>query len=140
MVSNDNWFGIEPLKDANGKIIPLDTEVLYDKYENVFHVVDFCYSPNGKEWIASGGFTEPKDSWRFETNRLILAAPDSWDKLIGDLNRAANGMSTDEAECRYADNVGKPCCSCKFGDWSECKTGIFTNIAYRINKLREKEQ
>ena len=91
-MSNDNWFGAEPPRDANGKVIPLDTEVLYDKYENVFHVVDFRYSPKERKWLASGGFTEPKDSWRLDTNRLLLAPTDSWEKLEEDAKKSA---------CRY---------------------------------------
>lgn len=83
-ISSDNVFGVELPKDANGKVIPLDTEVLYDKYENVFHVADFRYSPKEREWLASGGFTGPKDSWRLDTNRLLLAPTDSWEKLEED--------------------------------------------------------
>lgn len=62
--------------------------------------------------------------------------PDSWDKLIGDLDRAANGV-TDGAECRYADNAGKTCKSCKFDESTECTGYIFADIARRIRTLRE---
>ena len=62
--------------------------------------------------------------------------PDSWDKLLGDLDRAAKGM-TDGAECRYADNAGKTCKSCKFDESTECTGYIFADIADRIRTLRE---
>lgn len=35
-MSNDNWFGVEPPRDAEGKAIPLDTETLYTKNGQVF--------------------------------------------------------------------------------------------------------
>lgn len=62
--------------------------------------------------------------------------PDSWDKLLGDLDRAANGM-TDGAECRYADNAGRTCKTCKFDESTECTGYIFADIARRIRALRE---
>ena len=64
---------------------------------------------------------------------------DSWDKLLVDLDRAANGM-TDGAECRYADNAGKTCKSCKFDGWTDCTDIIFGDIADRIRTLKGKEQ
>ena len=65
--------------------------------------------------------------------------PDSWDKLLGDLDRAANGM-TDGAECHYADNVGRTCKTCKFDESAECTGYIFADIADRIRTLKGKEQ
>lgn len=65
--------------------------------------------------------------------------PDSWDKLLGDLDRAANGM-TDGAECRYADNAGRTCKTCKFDESTECTGYIFADIADRIRTLKGKEQ
>lgn len=71
--------------------------------------------------------------------RLPGDAPDSWEKLFGDLDRAANG-ETDEAECRYADSVGRPCTFCEYEGWTDCTDRIFADIADRIRTLRGDEQ
>lgn len=130
-MSNDNWFGAEPPRDANGKVIPLDTEALCDKYENVFHVVDFRYSPKEREWLASGGFTGPKDSWCLDTNRLLLAQPDSWEKLEEDAKKIV---------CEY---VGAPlneiglttCNGCRFDKYEECYSEMVLDVLARAKKL-----
>lgn len=83
-MSSDNVFGVEPPRDANGKIIPFDTEILYEKNGLVFYVADFRYSPKSKEWFASGGYTGNKNGWCAETNDFLLAPPDSWEKLEED--------------------------------------------------------
>lgn len=67
-MSSDNVFGVEPPRDANGKVIPFDTEILYEKNGLVFYVADFRYSPKSKEWFASGGYTGNKNGWCAETN------------------------------------------------------------------------
>ena len=115
-ISSDNVFGVELPKDANGKVIPLDTEVLYDKYENVFHVVDFRYSPKEREWLASGGFTGPKDSWRLDTNRLLLAPTDSWEKMEEDAKKGPctyfgkiKDISTVCSRCPHGKKTGLNC-------------------------------
>lgn len=130
---SDSLLGVEPPRDANGKVIPFDTEVLYDKYENVFHVADFRYSPKEREWLASGGFTGPKDSWCLDTNRLLLAPTDSWEKLIGDLRNAAE---KDIATCAYLSPDGKGCTKCQAKATRNCTRSAFADIADRIERLR----
>ena len=131
-MSNDNWFGAEPPRDANGKVIPLDTEVLYDKYENVFHVVDFRYSPKEREWLASGGFTGPKDSWCLDTNRLLLAPPESWEKLEEDAKKSP---------CRYfgmSEDQNASCETCPHGPWATdriCGENMRLDLIERAKKL-----
>lgn len=133
MASNDNWFGIEPPKDANGEIIPLDTETLYETDGQVFHVLAFRYSPKGREWFASGGYTGNKNGWCADTNRLLLAQPDSWDKLIGDLRNAAE---KDIATCAYLSPEGKGCAKCLAKATRDCTRRAFADIADRIERLR----
>lgn len=137
-MSSDNVFGADLPKDANGKVIPLDTEVLYDKYENVFHVVDFRYSPKEREWRASGGFTGPKDSWCLDTNRLLLAPTDSWEKLEEDAKKSA---------CRYfygpeeKDIVS--CMDCKHSYQAtgrQCRVNMQIELVKRAKKLAGVEE
>ena len=132
-MSSDNVFGADLPKDANGKVIPLDTEVLYDKYENVFHVADFRYSPKERKWLASGGFTEPKDSWRLDTNRLLLAPTDSWEKLEEDAKKSA---------CRYfgrfLDGPIVTCSNCpisKRSDGRTCAQHMQIDLVKRAKRL-----
>lgn len=60
--------------------------------------------------------------------------PDSWEKLLGDLDRATN---CEISACCYASNAEKPCKSCKFNRWSNCVGHIFADIADRIRTLME---
>lgn len=49
-MSNDNWFGIEPQRDADGKVIPLDSwEKLEEDLDRCIEESDPCmyYSPRG---------------------------------------------------------------------------------------------
>lgn len=133
MASNDNWFGIEPPKDANGEIIPLDTETLYETDGQVFHVLAFRYLPKGREWSASGGYTGNKNGWCADTNRLLLAPPDSWEKLIGDLRKAADSPCS-LVECDYIHPEGEGCENCP-AKHENCSKYMFTDIANRIEKL-----
>lgn len=132
-MGSDNWFGVEPPRDANGKAIPLDTEILYTKNGQVFYVADFRYSPKSKEWFASGGYTGNKNGWCAETNDFLLAPPDSWDKLIGDLRNAAE---KDIATCAYMSPAGKGCTECLAKATRNCTRIAFADIADRIERLR----
>lgn len=130
---SDNWFGVEPPRDANGKVIPLDTDTLHETDGQVFHVADFRYSPKSKEWFASGGYTGNKNGWCAETNDFLLAPPDSWDKLIGDLRNAAE---RDIATCAYLSPEGKGCTKCLAKATRNCTRRAFADIADRIERLR----
>lgn len=133
MASNDNWFGIEPPKDANGEVIPLDTETLYETDGQVFHVLSFRYSPKEGEWSVRGGYTGSQNGWCAYTDRLLLAPPDSWDKLIGDLR---NAVEKDIATCAYMSPAGKGCTECLVKDMKHCTRSAFADIADRIERLR----
>lgn len=130
---SDNVFGVEPPRDANGEIIPLDTETLYETDGQVFHVLAFRYSPKSKEWFASGGYTGNKNGWCAETNDFLLAPPDSWDKLIDDLRNAADG---DIVACAYLNPEGEGCTKCQANATRECTRIAFTDILSRIERLR----
>lgn len=133
---SDNRLGVEPPKDANGKDIPLDTKILYTTNGQVFQVGQFRYSVRVNRWFAYGYYEHGLESRVDIVSCFLLTPPDSWDKLLGDLDRAANGM-TDGAECRYADNAGRTCKTCKFDESTECIDHIFGDIARRICALRE---
>lgn len=133
-MSSDSAWGIEPPKDAEGRVIPLDTEILYETDGQVFHVLSFRYSPKEGDWSVRGGYTGSKNGWCAYTGRLLLAPPDSWDKLIGDLRRAIDS-SDYTAECCYLNPEDEDCEKCP-ARHEQCIKCAFTDIADRIEKLR----
>lgn len=54
-------LGVELPKDANGKVIPLDTEILYTKNGQVFQVGEFHYSTRVNRWFAYGHYEHLAD-------------------------------------------------------------------------------
>lgn len=69
--------------DANGRVIPLDTTMMYRNDNSQFHVTDFFYEARPDKWFARSG------SECIETNKLYLDSKkrDSWKKLTNDLHR-----------------------------------------------------
>lgn len=132
---SDSAWGIEPPKDAEGRVIPLNTEILYETDGQVFYVADFHYSPKESEWSVRGGYTGAKNGWRAYASRLLLAPPDSWDKLIEDLR---NSTGRYMAVCAYFNPAGKDCDECRSAGAGSCTSSAFAEIADRIEKLRER--
>ena len=130
---------IELPKDADGREIPLDTEVLYDK-NGSRRVVDFFkFYPDTDRWNIVF-----KDSYsHFSPHSLSLTPPDSWEKLLDDLDNAAKGG--DNAECCYTRRdgieVGTQCPGCRLYEqgkdkFNECSYLAYADIAARIRRLR----
>lgn len=124
-------MSIELPKDAEGREIPLDTEVLYDKDGHPKDVSYFTYAPrsysSGWNVVFVGGFE------RF-ASAMHLTPPDSWELLEEDLKRAAN--STTYECCAYLGGNGTECASCEANDENTCEKFVMENIASRIRKLR----
>lgn len=133
MASNDNWFGIEPPMDAEGKVIPLDTETLYSTSGQVFHVEQFRYFAKVNRWAAYGAYEHRSELWTDDTFCFLLTPPDSWEKLEEDLrNSAERSMVT----CAYFNPAGKDCAECQSAGAENCTSSAFSDIADRIEKLR----
>lgn len=126
-------------RDAEGREIPLDTKVLYDGDGNAKEVQAFDYSPVESIWrvLLLGDFI------LFLTYDMHLTPPDSWEKLLDDLDNAAKGG--DNAECCYMRRdgieVGTQCPGCRLYEQvedivSECSYLAYGDIATRIHKLR----
>lgn len=118
---------IELPKDAEGREIPLDTKLLYDKEGNPKEVSLFTYAPrsysSGWNVVLVGGFE------RF-ASAMHLTPPDSWEKLEEDLDKGEDICDYYE-ECPK-EMYGKSC--------SECKKAALKNIASRIRKLRGEDE
>ena len=135
-------MNIELPKDAEGREIPLNTTALYDK-DGSRRVVDwFSFYPDKDRWDIVF-----KDSYsHFPPHDLSLDLPDSWEKLLDDLDNAAKGG--DNAECLYMRmediEVGEQCPGCRLYEqgkdkFNECSYLAYGDIADRIRKLAAKE-
>ena len=128
--------------DAEGREIPLDTKVLYDKDGRLRKVDSLTFRPNSGWWDVV--FT---DSYaHFSPNSLRLTPPDSWEKLLEDLDNTAKGG--DNAECLYMRRedieVGEQCSGCRLlynadDVFRNCSLLAYADIAARIRKLAAKD-
>ena len=130
-------MAVELPKDAEGREIPLDTEILYDENGNEYEVYYYKYSVRQ---------TIPQREWQVvmmdyivhDVSDLYLTPPDSWEKLKEDLKAVedyGNSSYLEDPVCAYAHNIGKKCAECKLyaGD---CTVNMCKDIVSRIHKLR----
>ena len=140
-------MNIELPKDAEGREIPLDTKALYGKDGEGLDVRHFEFSPFSGKWIIAalkGGPCNWTGVYRSPQNVHLEkpAPPDSWEKLLDDLDNAAKGG--DNAECLYSRRegveAGSQCYGCKLYNQDygsrECEYLAYGNIADRIRNLR----
>lgn len=83
-MSSDNQFGVEPPKGSDGKVIPLNTDTLYETDGQVFHVYHFRYVTKEKRWVACGYFEHRCKCCSDDTSCFLLAPPDSFEKIAED--------------------------------------------------------
>ena len=123
-------------KDAEGREIPLDTEVLFDKDGNEIEVSCYRYYPQ----VGPGywNIRSVRNKY-YRQDEVHLNPPDSWERLEEDIRR----IGTDDCTwfCGYAnENPVENACpdSCKFfkGDEITCRKKLADDILSRIRKLR----
>lgn len=122
-------------KDAEGREVPLDTEMLYDEYGEQRRIAKFIYH-HDSETDAAGWTVEYDTGIERFVSLLYITQPDSWEKLEEDLARAI----TADNVCVYA-NKGGSCENCVLRDPNTlhlhfCSTNAFRHIRKRILKLR----
>ncbi len=61
---------IQPLKDADGNYIPLDTCELYEDDGTVVDITGFCYVPRVGVWVASTWSAETVSPNKLHLNNL----------------------------------------------------------------------
>ena len=141
-------MNIELPKDAEGRKIPLDTEVLYQEDGKEYTVVKwewgFCPLNTVPEW---GVYLVHNGSQEYCTPECLYLTPrDSWEKLLDDLDNAVKGG--DNAECLYMHRedieVGEQCSGCRLYNaddvFSDCSCLAYADIADRIRKLRGEDE
>lgn len=120
---------VELPKDAEGREIPLDTEVLYDKEGKRREVDWYTFYPDKDMWDV----VLADSSAHFSPHNLSLTQPDSWEKLEEDLDKC---IESDD-DCLYYSESGI-CAKCTRpnNDDCGCTAMVFSDIKKRIRKLR----
>lgn len=121
---------VELPKDAEGREIPLDTEVLYDKEGKRKEVDWYAYYPDKDMWDVVF-----EDSLiRFSPSNFSLTQPDSWENLLEDLDAA--GDARHQGVCDYFNrDKDEYCCKSCPGREDSCNRTAMRDIASRIRKL-----
>ena len=131
-------MAVELPKDAEGREIPLDTEILYDETGNEYEVY-YCKYPVRRTIPRHGWQVVIMDYIVHDVSDLYLTSPDSWEKLPEDLKAVedyGNSSHLDNPTCHYLNMVGKSCGKCKFYGRASCIGEMCADIAYRIRELR----
>lgn len=118
-------------RDAEGREIPLDTKVLYDKDGERIDVSRYQYYPA----VGLGHWNIKSVRNKFyHPSKVHLTPPDSWEKLLEDLDRCIKGNSI----CMYYSPTTGGCYDCTvFDDNPEgCDARALRDIKERIRKLR----
>lgn len=127
---------VELPKDAEGREIPLDTALLYGKVSGEeYEVVCFNFRPSMRQWRVE--LKRRDDLGIYATESFTLSPPDSWEKLLDDLDKAAS--KTYCGTCTYFGKNPTDCDTCAIGDISACDSAAMRDIADRIRKLRGEE-
>lgn len=125
---------VELPKDADGREIPLDTEVLYDKEGKRREVDWYTYYPDKDIWDVVLAYS----SAHFSPRNLSLTQPDSWEKLEDDLRRCADALNYES--CAYFGKSACDCSSCIADKGKTCERVVMRDIADRIRKLRSADE
>lgn len=128
-------------KDAEGREIPLDTEVMYDANGKKVRITSFTYRCDvlglWAQWkVFSPDIRGEKDGM-LTADSLYLTPHDSWEKLEEDLDKCISGNNI----CRYLSESGE-CYNCTVAPdkaCRDCDSVIFSSIKERIRNLRSKE-
>ena len=122
-------------KDAEGKEVPLDTELLYDEYGNQRRIVKFIYHHDCATSVR-GWTVEYDNGVERCVSLMYLTQPDSWKKLEDDLDKCISNNY-----CYYFSKSGM-CCDCTIDPSSidyKCDSFIFNSIKERIHKLKKQK-
>lgn len=133
---------IELPKDAEGREIPLDTEVLYDECGTKVSVKEFLsrtlVESQKNSWTIKAAYEGNFYYNSFKPKNMHLTLPDTWEKLEEDLGRAAE-RDVVPTGCRYFNATNK-CNGCPLYGSVNCDVHrderAFENILDRIRKLR----
>lgn len=130
-------MSVELPKDAEGREIPLDVEFLYSAsgepakpYSFTFRRYDgFCWEMH---LVGAPNLV-------YDPESFYLTPPDSWEKLLEDLDRGVKWVNY--GACKYFGKGGVGTCSSCIADKNEsCEQAVYADIASRIRKLRGSDE
>jgi hypothetical protein len=129
---------IELPKDAEGREIPLDTEVLYDECGTKVSVKEFLsrtlVESQKTEWTIKAQYEGNLYYNSFKPKNMNLTPPDTWEKLEEDLGRGADALNYEA--CAYFGKNACNCSSCIADKGGTCERVAMRDILTRIRKLR----
>lgn len=122
---------VELPKDAEGREIPLDTEVLYDKEGKRREVDWYTFYPDKDRWDVVF-----EDSCvHHSTNFFSITQQDNWEKLEEDLSEISKG-----SVCHYFHKGGSNTCEgCPADGVGSCWPTMARDVKSRIRKLMGEE-
>lgn len=122
--------GVSVPKDADGKVVPLDTEKLYTDKGEMVSVDSICYG--GRLWHVRRMHSD-KTYW---LDSLHLRRPDSWGKLEEDVQRVKETGDI----CGYYDKVDKLCDECPaLNIPGMCSATVLRDVLLRAKALAERD-
>lgn len=128
---------IELPKDAEGREIPLDTEVLYDSCGTKVSVKEFLSRTSVENqrtgWTIKAAYEGNIDYNSFRPKDMHLTQPDTWERLLEDLTAFDDGQTY--GPCHYFHELGDDCMSCPARD-DACADAVMRDVASRIRNLR----
>ena len=130
---------VELPKDADGREIPLDTDALYDKNGERLAIYAWEYMPKLKHSKWRVLFLFDESGVKYYPDDYYLTPPDSWEKLLEDLDAA--GDARHQEACAYfnRDKDVYCCTSCPVGK-DGCVLIAMRDIASRMRKLRSADE
>ena len=133
-------MSVELPRDAEGREIPLDTAVLFNRHGETYNIVRWTFTT---DFDLADGWS---NKWRAITDRgfaldpelvYLITSHDSWEKLEDDLERVASCGESSTPTCAY---TRQPCAVCKFHSSENCTSDMCADIALRIHKLRSEDR
>lgn len=132
-------MSIELPKDAEGREIPLDTEVLYDRRGTKVSVKEFLSRTSVENqrtgWTIKAAYEGNIDYNSFKPKNMHLTQPDTWERLLEDLNEAGDARYDEACAYFHRDKDEDGCTSCPGGE-DGCTRIAMRDIADRVRKLR----
>lgn len=132
-------MSVELPKDAEGREIPLDTEVLYDSCRTKVSVKEFLsrtlVENQRTEWTIKAAYEGNLYYNSFEPKNMHLTQSDTWERLLDDLGEAGDARYYEACAYFHRDKDEDGCISCPGGE-DGCARIAMRDIADRIRKLR----
>lgn len=121
-------------RDAEGREIPLDTVVLFNRHGETYNIVRWTFTT---DFDLADGWS---NKWRAITDRgfaldpelvYLITSHDSWEKLEEDLDRCIAGDNI----CLYFSSSGR-CSDCANEPNGACDAKVLELVMERIKRLR----